>query len=105
MLQYLTKIPHNDLDMNAYKVLKRNNLSLVTILYFLPKNHAFPKNKQNCHIWCTENPYVVDEKPMNSQIVNDWWGFGFWEIELGIKRESYRAMISNLFIFFQKLKS
>lgn len=66
-------------------------------------------NKQNCRIWGSENPHVIEEKPMYSQRVTVWCGFWsggiigpfFFENEAGatvtVNGERYRAMLSDYF--------
>ena len=34
-------------------------------------------NKQNCRIWGTENPRVINEKPLHPQMATVWWCSGF----------------------------
>ena len=34
-------------------------------------------NKQNCHIWGSENPNIIIEKPMHPQWVTVWCGFWY----------------------------
>ena len=64
-------------------------------------------NKQNCRIWCTENPNVIIKKPMHPQRVTVWCGFWyggitgpfFFENEEGaavmVSSERYRAMLNE----------
>lgn len=66
-------------------------------------------NKQNCRIWGTENPHVVEEKPIHPQRVTVWCGFWsggiigpfFFENDEGaavtVNGERYRAMLTDWF--------
>ena len=71
-------------------------------------------NKQNCHIWGTENPYPYIEKPTNLKRVTVWCGFWstgiigpfFFENEQGqavtANGDRYRAMLNEF--FFTKIE-
>ena len=67
-------------------------------------------NKQNCCIWCTENPHAYIEKPMHSKRITVWCGFWsrdiigpfFFENQKGetvtVNGDCYWAMM-NEFLF------
>ena len=67
-------------------------------------------NKQNCHIWGSENPHEVLEKPMHPLRVTVWcglWSGGiigpyFFEDEGGatvtVNGDTYRTMITDFFM-------
>lgn len=71
-------------------------------------------NKQNCRIWGTENPHVIEENPMHPQRVTVWCGFWaggligpfFFENAAGaavtVNGERYRAMLTDW--FFPKIE-
>ena len=67
-------------------------------------------NKQNCHIWGTENPHAYIEKPTHTKRVTFWCGFWsrgiigtfFFENEQGeavtVNGDRYRGIL-NEFLF------
>lgn len=136
----LRRILHKDLGMNAYKVqfvqeLKphdhpmRFRFAQWAEGRLIEDEHFYRKiifsdeahfhlggyvNKQNCRIWGSENPHVIEEKPMHSQRVTVWCGFWsggiiwpfFFENEqenaITVNGDRYRAMLSDF--LFPKIK-
>ena len=66
-------------------------------------------NKQNCRIWGSENPRMIEQYPLNPQNCNVWcafWAEGiigpyFFENTAGnavsVNGERYRRMLSDFF--------
>ncbi|MEM8940500.1 MAG: hypothetical protein AAGC64_14275 [Bacteroidota bacterium] len=67
-------------------------------------------NKQNTRIWCTENPWMVNEQPLHSQRVTVWCGMTSSEIigpyffedqnanTVTVKADNYGHMLLNFLI-------
>lgn len=62
--------------LRKYLVMKPYKVQLVQQLKPLNRtNTPHFANKQNCHIWLTESPHVVVEKPIHPQGITIWCGF------------------------------
>ena len=69
----------------VYASLSRPAIDLQKMLILAKKKSSFQMkliliwyvNKQNCHIWGTENPHAYTEKPTHPKRVTVWCGFWF----------------------------